>query len=146
MTTVAEVLRGKQSQTVYTISPTASVYDALVLMADKGIGALLVMESGQVVGIVTERDYARKIALMSRLSRETEVREIMTTAVMYVRPTQTSDKCMALMTENRLRHLPVMDDGKLLGMISIGDLVKGIISEQQFIIEQLEHYITGVRA
>lgn len=147
MTTVAEVLRGKQSQTVYTISPTASVYDALVLMADKGIGALLVMESGQVVGIVTERDYARKIALMSRLSRETEVREIMTTAVMYVRPTQTSDECMALMTENRLRHLPVMDDdGKLLGMISIGDLVKGIISEQQFIIEQLEHYITGVRA
>ncbi len=146
MTTVSEVLRGKQSQTVYTISPTASVYDALVLMADKGIGALLVMESGQVVGIVTERDYARKIALMSRLSRETEVREIMTSAVMYVRPNQTSDECMALMTENRLRHLPVMDDGKLLGMISIGDLVKGIISEQKFIIEQLEHYITGVRA
>ncbi|KGM39749.1 hypothetical protein JY96_06130 [Aquabacterium sp. NJ1] len=146
MTTVAEVLRGKQSQTVYTIAPTASVYDALVLMADKGIGALLVMESGQVVGIVTERDYARKIALMSRLSRETEVREIMTMAVMYVRPNQTSDECMALMTENRLRHLPVMDDGKLLGMVSIGDLVKGIISEQKFIIEQLEHYITGARA
>jgi len=146
VTTVAEVLRGKQSQTVFTIAPTASVYDALVLMADKSIGALLVMEGGRVVGIVTERDYARKIALMSRLSRETEVREIMTSAVMYVRPNQTSDECMALMTENRLRHLPVMDDGKLLGMISIGDLVKGIISEQKFIIEQLEHYITGVRA
>lgn len=146
VTTVAEVLRGKQSQTVYTISPTASVYDALVLMAEKGIGALLVMDGGHVVGIVTERDYARKIALMSRLSRETEVREIMTSAVMYVRPSQTSDECMALMTENRLRHLPVMENGQLLGMISIGDLVKGIISEQQFIIEQLEHYITGVRA
>lgn len=146
VTTVAEVLRGKQSQTVYTISPTASVYDALVLMAEKGIGALLVMDGGRVVGIVTERDYARKIALMSRLSRETEVSEIMTSAVMYVRPGQTSDECMALMTENRLRHLPVMENGQLLGMISIGDLVKGIISEQQFIIEQLEHYITGVRA
>lgn len=146
VTTVAEVLRGKQSQTVFTIAPTASVYDALVLMAEKGIGALLVMEGGRVVGIVTERDYARKIALMSRLSRETEVREIMTSAVMYVRLNQTSDECMALMTENRLRHLPVMENGQLLGMISIGDLVKGIISEQQFIIEQLEHYITGVRA
>jgi CBS domain-containing protein len=115
-------------------------------MAEFHIGALLVMEGQHVAGIVTERDYARKIALMSRSSRETEVREIMTAAVMYVRPCQTSEECMALMTENRLRHLPVMQDGELLGMLSIGDLVKDIISEQRFIIDQLAHYIAGDRA
>ena len=146
MTTAADILRSKKDQSVYTIAPTASVYDALVKMSEKRVGALLVMEDGEVVGIITERDYARKIALMSRLSRETDVSEIMTSAVMYVSPSQTSEECMALMTENRLRHLPVMDGDRLLGMVSIGDLVKGIISEQKFIIEQLEHYITGVRA
>ncbi|HEX5355385.1 MAG TPA: CBS domain-containing protein [Aquabacterium sp.] len=146
MTTAADILRSKKDQAVHTIAPTASVYDALVKMSEKRVGALLVMEDGEVVGIITERDYARKIALMSRLSRETDVSEIMTSAVMYVSPSQTSEECMALMTENRLRHLPVMDGERLLGMISIGDLVKGIISEQKFIIEQLEHYITGVRA
>jgi len=107
---------------------------------------LLVLEGEQVVGIITERDYARKIVLMSRSSRDTPVRDAMTSAVMYVHPKQTSEECMALMTENRIRHLPVMDDGKLVGMVSIGDLVKNIISEQKFIIEQLEHYITGARA
>lgn len=146
MTTAADILKSKSSQKVHTIKPTASVFEALTLMAEFHIGALLVMEGDHVAGIVTERDYARKIALMSRTSRETEVREIMTSAVMYVRPSQTSQECMALMTENRLRHLPVMHDGELLGMLSIGDLVKDIISEQRFIIEQLEHYIAGDRA
>ena len=112
-------------------------------MSEKNIGALLVMESEEVAGIVTERDYARKIILMSRSSKETSVREIMTSAVMYVQPTQTTEECMVLMTENRLRHLPVMDANKLVGLISIGDLVKAIISDQQFTIQQLEHYISG---
>lgn len=145
MTTAADILKSKPNPAVYSIEPAASVYDALQLMSDKSIGALLVMEGGQVTGIVTERDYARKIALMSRASKETRVSEIMTSQVMYVPPDQSSEECMALMTENRIRHLPVMDEGKLLGLISIGDLVKDIISEQKFIILQLEHYITGVR-
>ncbi len=145
MTTAADVLKSKPQQTVHTITPTATVLEAVKLMADKNIGALLVMEGAHIAGIVTERDYARKVALMSRSSRDTPVREIMTSAVMYVRPDQTSEECMALMTENRLRHLPVMDRGKLLGLISIGDLVKNIISEQKFLIQQLEHYITGER-
>jgi len=143
--TAADLLKAKRHQTVHTITPTASVFDAVKLMADKDIGALLVMESAAVAGIITERDYARKVVRMSRSSKETPVREIMTSAVMYVRPDQTSEECMVLMTENRLRHLPVMDGRKLLGLISIGDLVKDIISEQKFIIQQLEHYITGER-
>ncbi|MGE5450509.1 MAG: CBS domain-containing protein [Acidobacteriota bacterium] len=146
MTTASDILKSKAAQGVFAIAPTASVYVALELMAEKKVGALLVMEGTEVVGIVTERDYARKIALMSRSSKDTQVKDIMTAEVMYVRPDQRSDECMAIMTENRLRHLPVMADGELLGLISIGDLVKDIISEQQFIIEQLEHYITGVRA
>lgn len=145
MTTAADILKSKPNPAIYSIKPAASVYDALQLMSDKRIGALLVMEGEQVIGIVTERDYARKIALMSRASKETRVSEIMTAQVMYVPPDQSSEECMALMTENRIRHLPVMDEGKLLGLISIGDLVKDIISEQKFIILQLEHYITGVR-
>jgi len=116
------------------------------LMAEKNIGALLVMEGEKVVGIITERDYARKIVLMARSSKETPVRDVMTSSVMYVRPDQTSEECMVLMTENRLRHLPVMNGDKLIGLISIGDLVKDIISEQKFIIQQLEHYITGERS
>jgi CBS domain-containing protein len=141
--TAADVLKSKPSQTVHTIPPEAMVFEAVTLMAKENIGALLVMERARVAGIFTERDYARKIALMSRSSRETPVREIMTSAVMYVRPDHTIDECMALMTENRLRHLPVMDNGKLLGLISIGDLVKNVISDQQFTIQQLQHYIAG---
>ena len=121
------------------------MFEAIKLMADKNIGALLVMEGEQVAGIITERDYARKVVLMSRSSKQTTVREIMTSAVMYVSPEQTSEECMVLMTENRLRHLPVIDAGRLLGIISIGDLVKDIIAEQRFTIEQLEHYISGER-
>ena len=112
-------------------------------MALKNIGALLVVEAGKVVGIVTERDYARKIALLERVSKDTPVSEIMSSPVMYVHPQQTCEECMALMTENRLRHLPVISAGELVGLISIGDLVKDIISQQRFIIEQLEHYIAG---
>jgi CBS domain-containing protein len=143
--TAADILKSKPHQTIFTIVPTASVFDAVKLMAVKDVGALLVMEGEHVAGIFTERDYARKIALMSRSSRDTLVREVMTAAVMYVRPDQTSEECMALMTENRIRHLPVMDGDRLLGLVSIGDLVKDIISEQQFTIQQLEHYITGER-
>ena len=145
MKSVASILKSKPDPTVYTIAPTASVFDALKLMAEKSIGALVAMEGEQVVGVITERDYARKVILMARSSKETPVRDIMTSPVMYVRPDHTSEQCMVLMTENRLRHLPVMDSGKLVGLISIGDLVKDIISEQKFIIEQLEHYIAGER-
>jgi CBS domain-containing protein len=143
--TAADILKSKPDQGVQAIAPGATVFDALKLMAEKNIGALLVMEGAQIVGILTERDYARKTVLMGRASRETPVRDIMTSEVMYVRPGHTSEECMVLMTENRLRHLPVIDDGKLVGLVSIGDLVKDIISEQRFIIDQLEHYIRGER-
>jgi CBS domain-containing protein len=143
MKTAADVLKSKAHQAVHTITPGALVFDALKLMADKNIGALLVMEGERIAGIITERDYARKIVLMSRSSKETPVREIMTSAVIYVRPGQTTEECMVLMTENRLRHLPVVDGNRLLGLVSIGDLVKSIISEQKFTIEQLQNYISG---
>jgi len=143
MTSVASILKSKPVQAVHTIAPGASVFDAVKLMAEKSIGALIVTEGDRVVGIITERDYARKIVLMSRSSKETPVRDIMTSAVMYVRPDQTTEDCMVLMTEKRLRHLPVMEGERLVGLISIGDLVKDIISEQRFIIDQLQHYIRG---
>ncbi|AOY92123.1 histidine kinase [Cupriavidus sp. USMAA2-4] len=146
MKTARQVLEAKSSQAIFSIQPGATVYSALQLMAEKGIGALLVMEYGKIVGILSERDYARKVILMQRTSRDTLVREIMTTAVIYVRGDQSTDECMALMTEHRLRHLPVMQGEDLIGMLSIGDLVKDIISEQRFIIEQLEHYITGTHS
>lgn len=145
MTAVADILKAKGDAIVHSIGPDDSVFDALQRMADKGIGALLVMEGERIVGIVTERDYARKIALKGRTSALTQVRDVMTTSVMFVKPSQTSEECMALMTDNRLRHLPVVKDDKLIGLISIGDLVKDIISEQKFVIEQLEHYISGQR-
>ena len=145
MTIVPQILKSKPDQTVYTITPTASVFDAVKRMAEKSIGALVVLEGEKIVGIITERDYSRKIVLLARSSKETAVRDIMTTSVMYVLPNHTSEECMALMTEHRLRHLPVIDQGKLIGLISIGDLVKDIISEQKFIIQQLEHYIAGER-
>jgi CBS domain-containing protein len=147
MKTVAEILKEKGSQAVYSIGPDASVFEAVALMAQKNIGALLVMEGERIVGMLSERDYARKVVLMARSSKDTKLREIMTSSVIYVRPSQSSEECMAVMTENRVRHLPVLDDDdKLIGLISIGDLVKGIISEQKFIIEQLHHYIAGEHA
>jgi len=145
MKTVAQILGSKPDQSVHTAEPTASACEAGKFMAEKNIGALVVIERGKVVGIVSERDCARKLVAMARAPRDTPLRDIMSTPVMYVHPDQTGDECMALMTENRLRHLPVMDGGQLIGLISIGDLVKATISEQRFIIEQLEHYISGER-
>ena len=145
MKSAAQILKSKPEQTVQAVTPSTSVFDAVKLMAEKNIGALLVLENQKIVGVITERDYARKTILMGRSSKETPVRDIMTFPVMYVRPDQTNEECMALMTDNRVRHLPVVDNGRLVGLISIGDLVKDIISEQKFIIEQLEHYIAGDR-
>jgi len=145
MNTAHRILASKKDATVFTIGPEATVYDAVKLMAEKGIGGLLVTEGERIAGIVTERDYARKIILMGRSSKETRVRDIMTAKVLYVRPDQTSEECMAIMTQSRVRHLPVLDGDKLVGLLSIGDLVKDIISEQRFTIEQLEHYIRGER-
>ena len=145
MKKVIQILRSKSDPTVYTVVPTASMFDALKLMAEKNIGAILIMEGESIVGMLSERDYARKVVLMGRSSKETPVRDIMTRPVLYVGPQQSTEECMALMTEKRLRHLPVLDDGKVIGLISIGDLVKDIISEQNFVIEQLQYYISGQR-
>ncbi len=128
---------------IYSIGPTSSVFDAIKLMAEKSVGALLVMVDGKLEGIVTERDYARKVILKGKSSEETPVADIMTTRVVCARPEQTVEECMALMTEKRIRHLPVLIDGKVGGLISIGDLVNAIIAEQKHDIEQLEHYISG---
>ena len=143
MTTATQILRSKADKAVYSTTPSSTVFDAVKLMAEKNVGALVVIEGDVVVGVITERDYARKIVLMARSSKETAVREIMTAPVMYVQPDRTSEECMALMTECRVRHLPVLDRGKMIGVVSIGDLVKDVISEQKFIIQQLEQYIAG---
>ena len=140
MKTVAQLLQLKPAGFV-SIRPDAPVLEALRLLADKDIGAVLVMEGERLVGILSERDYARKVALRGKSSAETRVNEIMTPDVVFVTSAQTNEECMALMTAKRLRHLPVVDAGKVVGMLSIGDLVKDAISEQQFIIEQLVHYI-----
>jgi CBS domain-containing protein len=145
MKSVAQILKAKADPSIYTVAPGASVYEAVKLMAEKNIGALVVMEDDAIVGIITERDYARKIVLMARSSKDTPVRDIMTSSVMYVSPSQRTDECMALMTESRVRHLVVIESGKLVGVVSIGDLVKDTISEQEFIIQQLQRYITGGR-
>ena len=142
MRRVRDILAVK-GRDVWSIVPNASVYEAMKLMADKGIGALLVMEGEKLVGIISERDYARKVILQGRYSRTTSVHEIMTTRVAYAEPEQNIEECMALMTEIRVRHLPVIEAGEVRGVISIGDLVKSIIAEQKFIIEQLERYISS---
>jgi CBS domain-containing protein len=143
MKNAADILQSKPNTTVHSVTPSTSMFEAIKLMAEKNIGALLVVEGETIRGIVSERDYARKIILAGRSSRETPVGDVMTSPVMYVGPTASTQECMALMTDRRLRHLPVMENGKLLGLISIGDLVKDIISEQSFMIEQLQHYISG---
>lgn len=144
MVTVNQCLQRK-GRTVWTVGPDDTVYDALQVMADKDIGALLVLNEEKLVGIFSERDYARKVILKGKTSKETPVRDIMTTQVVYVQPGYLIEECMALMTERHVRHLPVLEGKRLVGVISIGDVVKEIISEQQFVIEQLEHYITGER-
>jgi CBS domain-containing protein len=142
MQTAKHLLQHKGFQ-IWSVSPNASVYEALEVMADKNIGAVLVMEHGELLGILSERDYARKVILRGRLSRDTQVREIMTTHVVCARAEQTVEECMALMTNRRIRHLPVLEDGRLIGVISIGDVVREIIAEREFVIEQLENYISG---
>jgi len=144
MNFVIEILKTK-GRDVWTVSPDATVYDALQVMADKNVGALMVVEDDTLVGVFSERDYARKIILQGKASKDTLVREIMSTELVCVRPDQTIRICMELMTHKRTRHLPVLDEGRLAGVISIGDVVKAIISEQEFTIQQLEHYIAGER-
>jgi len=140
--TVASIL-GAKGRDVWSVDADASVFDALVFMAEKNIGATLVVHDGDLVGIMSERDYARKIVLMSRLSKETKVSEIMTPDPVCVRLSDSVAECMALMTEKRFRHLPVIDNGALAGLVSIGDVVRAVIEEQAFLIDQLENYITG---
>jgi CBS domain-containing protein len=143
MVTVGDLLEHKGS-TVWTIEPDKTVLDALKHMADKEIGALVVVGEGRrVVGMVSERDYARKIVLRGKKSKDTSVGDIMTTEVCYVTPERTAEECMAIMTNKTIRHLPVLDNGELVGLVSIGDVVRSVISEQEFIIGQLESYITG---
>ena len=140
---IGEILNFKGSQ-VWTVAPDTTVYNALVLMADKNIGALCVTEGDRLVGLISERDYTRKIVLRGKSSRTTQVREIISGHVISVTPQSTVDECLHLMTDNRVRHLPVMENGKLTGLVSIGDLVNYIISTQQSTIEQLQTYISGV--
>lgn len=139
--TVANLLDGK-GRDVWSVEADASVYEALEIMAAKGVGALVVLEAGSLAGIISERDYARKVILMDRASRDTPVRDIMTAEVVTVVPTDTVGQCMDIMTERRIRHLPVLDESRLVGVVSIGDVVKGVIAEQEFLIQQLEQYIT----
>ncbi len=142
MKILQRVLDAKGSE-VFSIGPGASVFDALEEMAKRDVGALIVMEDGQVVGIFSERDYSRKIILAGKSSRETPVRDIMTDRVIYARPDLTLEQCLALMTDKRIRHLPVLRGDDLVGVVSIGDLVKGIIDDQRFLISQLESYVSG---
>lgn len=136
-------LLAAKGNAVYAVAPDAAVYDALQQMADKNVGALAVIRGDELVGIISERDYARKVVLKDRSSRETPVSEIMTPGVVTIGPDASVDDCMRLCTDNRLRHLPVLEGGRVVGMVSIGDLVKATISEQRETINQLESYIVG---
>ena len=141
MNTIEKLIGSKKTE-IWTISPEDSVFDAIKIMNKKSVGALPVVENDKLVGIISERDYARKVILENRSSKGTFVKEIMTDRVFHIQPNQKVEECMALMTEHHIRHLPVITNGKLSGMISVGDVVKFIISDQQFKIEQLEHNIS----
>jgi CBS domain-containing protein len=143
MRTVHDILQTKGT-TVWSVTPDTTVYDALELMAEKNVGAVLVLDDeGCVAGVLSERDYARRVALEGRTARDTLAGDIMSTRVMGVRPDHTVEQCMAIMTDRHIRHLPVVDEDSLVGVISIGDIVKAVLSHQEFMIEQLENYITG---
>ncbi len=142
MTNVRDILREKGAE-VYSVSPDDTVYDALKLMAEKNVGALVVLEEDRIAGMISERDYARKIILKDKLSKETKVKEIMTAGIVTVTPAMDLDQCMELITDKRLRHLPVVENDRVVGIISIGDIVKGIIDHKEFVIRQLEGYIKG---
>lgn len=142
MKTVREILKVK-GKAVFTISADSTVYDALKVMSEREIGALLVVENGEVTGILSERDYARKVVLRGKISKDTFVREIMVSKVLYVTIDQTTEECMALMINKHIRHLPVYENNVLVGLISIGDVVKALIDEKEFLIDQLVNYITG---
>jgi CBS domain-containing protein len=142
MGSAGDLLRNK-GKDIWTTTLEATVFDALQLMADKNVGALLVIESGRLVGIFSERDYARKVVLKGKFSKSTTVREVMTGNLVTATPNQSIEECMQLMTEHRIRHLPILEDGKLAGLISIRDVVEALISDKEFIITQLENYITG---
>jgi CBS domain-containing protein len=141
--TIAQVLKAKNIDTVLSIAPDDTVYDALKLMAEQDVGALLVLTGGELVGILSERDYARKGVLLGHPSRETRVSQMMTSPVVWITPEHTVDECMEMMTTHRFRHLPVLDRGAVVGVVSIGDLVKWVISRQDRAIQELEGYVTG---
>ncbi len=142
MITVRSLLQQKGTQT-WTISPESTVFQALELLAEKNIGALPVVENGKLTGIFSERDYARKVVLQGKTSRDTQVRELMTSKVYFVKPQRSMEDCMRLMSEKHIRHLPVLDYGKLVGIITIGDVVKAIIGQQERMIRDLEGYVSG---
>jgi len=139
--TIREILDNKGHQ-IWSVSPDTKIFEVLQLMAEKNIGALVVLNGDKLVGIISERDYARKVALKGKTSKETPVRDIMTPKVLYVTPEKTAEDCMALMIEKRIRHLPVYEQDKLIGVVSIGDVVKAVIEEKKIAIEHLENYIT----
>jgi CBS domain-containing protein len=141
MQTVRQLLDSKPNRALVYVTPDSTVFQALQVMAENDIGAVLVMEEGGIVGIFSERDYARRIVLQGRTSAGTKVRDIMTSRVVYVTPSQTLDDCMGLMTEKRIRHLPVLEEREVMGMLSIGDLVRATIEEQEQVINHLVHYI-----